>query len=548
MLTITGRICDLQAGRIFFGEVLVQGRQIVKIDELDGTGEGFPLIMPGLVDAHIHIESSLLTPREFWRMAIRHGTLATVSDPHEIANVLGIEGVRYMIDSLAGSPFITCWGAPSCVPATNASIETAGAKITIREIEALLQMHQIGYLSEVMNYPAVLSRNPEIMAFIAAAQRHNKPIDGHAPGLRGEEARQYAIAGISTDHECFTLEEALDKINAGMKIIIREGSAAKNYGALHTLLQTHPDSVMFCSDDKHPHELREGHINFLVAGAINDGYDPISVLRAASLNPIRHYNLPLGLLEEGGSADFVVVDALSTMRTLQCYLRGEKVFDIGDDSCSLPYQRSEIVNNFSASPIISSKALAQPVQSSSRIRVISVTDGALITGRIVRNGIISNGYAVSSPENNLLKIVVVNRYHYAKPAIGFCENFGLLKGAIASSVSHDSHNIVAVGANDEDIAAAINLIIASQGGLSVVNGEEKKILPLPIAGLMSDLPGDKVADLYEDLHKTVRELGSTLHDPLMMLSFMALPVIGHLKMTDRGLFATSTFSHVPLFV
>lgn len=542
---VSGRIYDVVHCRIFAGEVVFEDGRIIEINELPGAQVEQQLIMPGFVDAHIHIESSLLSPQAFWSMAINHGTLATVSDPHEVANPLGIEGVSYMINALKGTPFITCWGAPSCVPATNSWIESSGTKFTLAEIHQMLDMPEIGYLSEVMNFPAVLEMQPEIMSFIDLAHRRNKPVDGHAPGLRGADAALYASAGISTDHECTELEEALDKIKAGMKIIIREGSAAKNYEALHYLLRTHPDRTMFGSDDKHAHELRRGHINDMVRRAINEDNHPVfSVLRAASLNPIQHYSLALGLLQVGDKADFIVVNNLSEMKVMESYIAGKKVSEVG--ICLVPYTRPQTINNFSAHPI--SVDQLKLAASGKRMRVIQVIDGQLLTRETIRETYIVNGLAQSDPSNNLLKIAVVNRYANSKVAIGFCENFGLMSGAIASSVAHDSHNIVAVGASDKEIAVAINLVIESKGGLAVVSEKENLLLPLPIAGLMSDLPADEVADRYEELHHAVKELGSNLHDALMMLSFMALPVIGELKMTDKGLFSTTQFSHVELFL
>lgn len=542
---VSGRIYDVVHYRIFAGEVIFKDGRIVQINELPGSQVEQQLIMPGFVDAHIHIESSLLSPQAFWSLAINHGTLATVSDPHEIANVLGLEGVSYMINALKGTPFITCWGAPSCVPATNTSIETSGAKFTLAEMHQMLDMPEVGYLSEVMNFPAVLEMQPEIMSFIDLAHRRNKPVDGHAPGLRGKDAALYASAGISTDHECTGLEEALDKIIAGMKIIIREGSAAKNYEALHSLLKTHPDKVMFGSDDKHPHELGRGHINEIVRRAINKDNHPVfSVLRAASLNPIRHYNLNMGLLQVGDNADFIVVKNLDEMTVNQSYINGHMVSK--DGHCLVSYTRPQIINNFSADPIKVDQLRLNA--SGEQIRVIQVIDGQLLTRESIRAACIVDGLAQSDPSNNLLKIAVVNRYANSEVAMGFCENFGLQNGAIASSVAHDSHNIVAVGTSDEEIARAINLIIESKGGLAVVSNGGDLFLPLPIAGLMSDLPAEEVADLYEKLHHAVKDLGSSLHDALMMLSFMALPVIGELKMTDKGLFSTTQFSHLELFV
>jgi adenine deaminase len=490
------------------------------------------------VDAHVHIESSLLTPGQFARLAVVHGTVATVSDPHEIGNVLGVAGVRYMLENGRGVPFKFYFGAPSCVPAT--PFETAGAEIDARDVESLLQMPEIRYLAEMMNWPGVLNGDAGVLEKIALAKRYNKPVDGHAPGLRGEQARQYAAAGITTDHECFTAEEALDKLRLGMHVLIREGSAAKNFEALVPLLSDYPDQIMFCSDDKHPDSLVLGHIDQLVRRAVGKGIDVFKVLRAACVNPVRHYGLAVGLLQPGDPADLVVVQDLKVFKVLQTYINGQLVAETGR-SLITP-AAPETPNRFNASPQTPA-AFAVPA-GRAEIPVIEAIDGQLVTHKLMVPAKVAGGQIVADPANDILKITVVNRYREAPPAVAFVKNFGLKEGAIASSVAHDSHNLIAVGTDDESICRAVNRLIEAKGGLAAVTGAEEKILPLPIAGLMSGEDGYEVARRYEALDKMAKRMGSRLKSPFMTLSFMALLVIPSLKLSDKGLFDGDAFAFV----
>lgn len=533
---VSGQVVDLFARRIFPAIIRVSNGRIAAIEPVAHAPKNF--ILPGFVDAHVHIESSMLTPVQFARLAVTHGTVATVSDPHEIGNVLGVAGVRYMLENAAKVPFRFYFGAPSCVPATD--FETAGAEISVADVEELLQMQEIKYLAEVMNYPGVLSHDPGLMAKIAAAHRLGKPVDGHAPGLRGALATQYAQAGISTDHECFTAEEALDKLAAGMKILIREGSAAKNFEALIGLLPDYPDKIMFCSDDKHPDSLAAGHINQLVCRAVAKGYGVFDVLRAACVNPVLHYGLETGLLRTGDAADFVVVDDLSDFRVLQTYIGGQLVAENGKSLINSV--ESETVNRFDTS--LKSPGQFAVQDNGQDLQVIEALDGQLVTNRIVCAPKAKAGLVVADLERDLLKITVVNRYADAPPAVAFIRNFGFQHGAIASSVAHDSHNIIAVGTDDESICRAINLVISVKGGLSAVAGSEQMLLPLPIAGLMTGADGYQVAAQYEQLDRMAKRMGSRLQSPFMTLSFMALLVIPSLKLSDKGLFDGDAFRFV----
>lgn len=546
--SISGNLVDVHQQKIYPATVTVENGKIVSVKpdtQLADQPTGY--ILPGFIDSHVHIESSMLVPSEFARLAVVHGTVATVSDPHEIANVCGMEGVEFMIENGRTVPFKFNFGAPSCVPAT--LFETAGAALDSADVEKLLQRDEIKYLSEMMNFPGVLFKDEEVMKKIAAAQRLNKPVDGHAPGLRGEQARQYIDTGIYTDHECFTKEEALDKLQYGMKIIIREGSAAKNFEALIDLLNDYPDMMMFCSDDKHPDNLVLGHINQLCARAVAKGIDIFKILKAACVNPVLHYKLDVGLLKEGDPADFVVVKDLENFEVLKTFIDGELVAEVGKSL--VRSQESGVINNFSCrkKEIADFEVSLMPDQS--QLQVIEALDGQLITNRLSFEPKLVGDKIVSDIERDLLKMVVVNRYNDAPVAAAFIKNFGLKKGAIASSVAHDSHNIVAVGVDDESICNAVNLVIQNKGGISCVSPAEPEgswtemALPLPVAGLMSNEDGYMIAAQYEQLDRMAKEeLGSTLASPFMTLSFMALLVIPHLKLSDLGLFDGDKFEFV----
>ncbi|AUC16158.1 adenine deaminase [Tenacibaculum sp. SZ-18] len=532
-MTIQGKIVDIINRKIFKGEVEVENGKIKSIRESNHTNETY--ILPGFVDAHIHIESSMLVPSEFAKIAVTHGTIATVSDPHEIANVLGVEGVNFMITNGKKVPLKFNFGAPSCVPATY--FESAGAIINSDDIKKLLENPDIKYLAEMMNYPGVIYQDEEVLKKIAWAKHYNKPVDGHAPGLRGEDLDKYISAGIYTDHECFTYEEALEKLQKGMKVIIREGSAAKNFDSLIDLLPEYFDNIMFCSDDKHPDDLLEGHLNQLCERAVAKGIDTFKVLKAACINPVRHYNLDVGLLNEGSDADFIVVEDLKKFKVLQTYINGELVADNGETF--VKSVEFEVVNNFNTD--VKKNADFEFHSASEKIRVIEALDGELVTNEVETNSLIKDGNLVSDVDNDVLKMTVVNRYKNAEPAIAFIKNFGLKEGAIASSVGHDSHNIIAVGVSDEAICKAVNLLIENKGGICAVNDLEEKVVALPVAGIMSDQPAEIIGKAYAELDEMAKGMGSKLRAPYMTLSFMALLVIPALKLSDKGLFDGNSF-------
>ncbi|MFZ9942110.1 MAG: adenine deaminase [Bacteroidia bacterium] len=535
---VQGNLVDIYQREIYFAEIQFREGAIHAIERLGPFRQEQPFLLPGFVDAHIHIESSMLTPYEFAKKALVHGTIATISDPHEIANVCGMEGIMYMIENAKEAGLKCCFGAPSCVPAT--AFETAGDIITANDIEQLLKRPDILYLSEMMNYPGVLYKDPEVMEKIAIAHRLEKPIDGHAPGLIGEQAIQYIQAGISTDHECFTLEEALHKVENGMKILIREGSAARNFDALHPLIKSHPDRVMFCSDDKHPDELMHGHINMVVKRAIALGYDLFDVLRCASLNPIQHYKMPAGCLRIGDAADFIYVKDLETFEVMATYINGACLAK--DGLCALPEKQHSVINQFESNEVSIEELAIDTVPG--KIKVIEAIEGQLVTKchQILTPG----GPFHSNTEEDILKLVVVNRYRKSKPAVAMIRNMGIKRGAFASTVAHDSHNIIAVGADDQSLISSINALMQSQGGLCVIDGEETLVLPLPVAGLMSTNSCEVVARSYEALDQKVKAMGCELRAPFMTLSFMALLVIPELKLSDQGLFDGNSFQLVSL--
>lgn len=536
---IAGNVVDVLGRRIFPGVVEVAGGKIVAVKEDCHATGGY--LLPGFVDAHVHIESSMLVPSQFARAAVVHGTVATVSDPHEIANVLGVAGVQYMLDNAAQVPFKFFFGAPSCVPAT--TFETSGGTVTAAGVARLLENDRIGYLGEMMNFPGVLNRDNQVMAKLQAAQRLGKPVDGHAPGLRGAQAKAYIGAGITTDHECFTKEEAAEKLSYGARIAIREGSAARNFDALYTLLREHPQHCFLCSDDKHPDELIEGHIDVLVRRATARGIPLFDVLLAACVNPVYHYELNVGLMCPGDPADFIEVDSLDQWRVLRTYIEGTLVAVEGRST--IESREPMVVNKFCAKP--HQVAEFQVLARSSKLNVIEAIDGQIITKRVVLEPKVVDGLAVSDSQRDILKIAVVNRYQEAAPEIAFIRNFGLQRGAIASSVAHDSHNVIGVGVDDNDLCHAVNLVINTGGGLAVVNAEEQHVLPLPIAGLMSTGSCEEVAQAYVRLNRCVEELGCRLRAPFMTLSFMTLLVIPEIKLSDRGLFDVQSFDFLPLF-
>ena len=538
--SISGQVVDVVSGNIFAGTISIKDGKIESVTPCDTADDQF--IIPGLIDAHVHIESSMLVPAEFARLAVVHGTTATVSDPHEIANVLGTQGVDFMIRNGNLSPFKFHFGAPSCVPATG--FESSGAVIDASQVGELMKRDDILYLSEMMNFPGVIYGDQEVHQKLAWARQYNKPVDGHAPGLDPENIKKYATAGITTDHECTTLDEAKEKINAGMHILIREGSAARNFDALVDLLGTHPEKVMFCSDDKHPDDLVAGHINLLVKRAMAAGFSPMDAIRACTLNPVKHYKLNCGLLQPGDAADMVVIDSLSAFNPISTYIDGELLAShgkthIGTGTYDAP--NCFLTNHIAAGDL---EVAALP----GKLKVIKAFDGDLVTGKILETPALQNGKVVSNTETDILKITVINRYKPSKPAIGFIKGFGFKQGAMASTVAHDSHNIICVGTNDADMMKVINSLIDCKGGIAVTDGHTAEVLPLPVAGLMGNTDGYEVARQYEAINHKARNLGGTLQAPFMTMSFMALLVIPELKLSDQGLFDGTKFEFTSLFV
>ena len=536
-MEIHGKLVDIHNKTIFPATITVEKGIIVKIERNSHRGKGF--ILPGFVDAHIHIESSLLPPSEFARLAVRHGTVATVSDPHGIANVLGISGVEFMLDNASKVPLKFFFGAPSCVPPTK--METAGAHLGPKEVRELLEKPEIKYLSELMNFPGVIQGDPEMLAKLKSAKELKKHIDGHAPGVFGDDLKKYIAAGPETDHECETLSEAREKMKLGMKILIREGSAAKDFNILFPLLREAPGNCMLCCDDLHPQNLILGHINLLVKRAVQKGMDPMEAICCATKNPVEHYGLEVGLLRVGDAADFIIVDDLTSFRVHETYIDGECVFK---NVTLFPHIEVRPINRFNAAKK-THLDFAVPARQGD-IHVIEALDGLLTTGHLLLPPTIKSEKIVSDTSRDILKIAVVNRYQDAKPSVGFIKGFGLKKGALASSVAHDSHNIIAVGVTDEDLCHAINTVIEHKGGLALSCNSMADILPLPIAGLMSILPGEEVARRYSDLDAAAKNLGTTFHDPFMTLSFMSLLVIPELKISDKGLFDCKSFSLIEL--
>jgi adenine deaminase len=537
--TVSGQYVDILGKKIYPATLNINNGVIENLTPCENAPNHF--ILPGFIDSHVHIESSMLIPSSFARLAVVHGTIGTISDPHEIANVCGVEGVHYMINNGKKVPFHFFFGAPSCVPAT--IFETAGAAINSDQVAALLANKDIYYLSEMMNFPGVLFKDEEVMKKITAAHKAGKPVDGHAPGLMGEQAKQYIQAGISTDHECFTIEEAVDKLGFGMKILIREGSAAKNFEALYELLDDHPTMMMLCSDDKHPDSLLEGHINALCARAVAKGIDVFNVLRAACINPVLHYKLPTGLAKQSDPANFIVVEDLTNFKVKQTYINGVLVAAAGESY--IPFVKEETINQFNAKHITETAIQVTPHEYPSNeaghIPVIEAIDGQLITNCLWMQAKIQDHKIVSDTTTDVLKMVVYNRYFDAPPKIAFIKNFGFQHGAIASTVAHDSHNIISIGVDDARIKEAINLVIEQKGGISCVNNQQQKVLGLPVAGLMSAEEPYMVAQAYTEIDQMAKGLGSTLGSPFMTLSFMALLVIPHLKLSDKGLFDGDEF-------
>jgi adenine deaminase len=547
-----GIIVDSFTRRQFKGEVTVENGKIIRVIEKEHDNEQY--ILPGLVDAHVHIESSMTVPSVFARMAVAKGTVAVISDPHEIANVMGEEGIDYMLEDSRKAPLKVFFGVPSCVPAT--PFESAGAVLDAEAVDRLLAREDLYYLSEMMNFPGVILGFPDVMAKLESAKKYGKVIDGHAPGLKGADLQKYIAAGISTDHESFTYEEAVEKIKSGMKILIREGSSARNFETLYSLIDEYPESVMLCTDDSHPDTLiHEGHIDKLIRRGQEKGLDIYDLIRAAVINPVKHYGLNVGLLREGDPADFIIVDDLKSFSVLSTFIEGNCVYDNGNVlfpaeniSAKNVFNRSKIsIDDVKLTVLPDGENKGKIRQETKKVRVIVAQDGELVTGQELAFPKVENGNIVSDPERDILKIVVLSRYADDPVRVGLIKNIGLKKGAIASSIAHDSHNIIAVGATDKDIVAAVNRLVENKGGIVVGTAEILLDLPLEVAGLMSTLGGKEVASRHQLLNAEARKLGTSLESPFMTLAFMSLLVIPELKLGDKGLFDVTKFEFVGLF-
>ena len=553
MNQIKGHIVDVVRREIFDGELVIENGLIadVKRCDLPAGEKRWPYIMPGFIDGHVHIESSMMVPHKFAHIAVSHGTIGVIADPHEIGNVLGVEGVDYMIRSGRKARFNFCFGAPSCVPAVGGDVETCGKVIDVKDTQALMAREDIGFLAEMMNYVGVLAGNKEVMAKIKAAQRNGKPVDGHAPGLTGQERYKYAAAGITTDHECSTMEEGRSCINAGMKVIIREGSAAKDYQLLSPLIAESPNMVMFCTDDCHSDDFVRGHINLIVKRALADGYDLWDVLQAACVNAQKHYNRNWGLLQAGDPATFITVDGITPhFRVESTVIRGEEVFNYNallpphDSDNNDEPEDNHFPNFFVASPITKDD-IVMDIKSGDTVHVIHASDGSLVTEHEVVNLTGNPLFDSQYPWPEVQKIVVYNRYDAsAKPIVGLVRGFNIREGAIAGSVAHDCHNIVAIGSNDDYLVKAINRIVEMHGGQVVVTPKEVQDIPLPIAGLMAPMDGHEIAFRTLCIQEKVKEIGCQMKSPFITMAFMCLPVIPHIKITDRHLMDSSTFTAI----
>jgi len=538
---ISGNIVDVVRRKTYYGNIFIEDGRITGIQKI-GPPKMVRYILPGLIDSHIHIESSMLSPGSFSKLAVRHGTVACVSDPHEIGNVLGKKGIEYMIEDGKRVPLKFYFGVPSCVPAT--SFETSGATIGPEEVKELLENEDLKYLSEMMNYPGVILSDKDVVKKIKYAKELNKPIDGHAPGILGEDLIKYVSAGISTDHECSTIEEAEEKIKAGMIIQIRDGSAARNFENLYSLIDKYPDKVMLCSDDLHPDDLYAGHINRLIKDGLSMGLNLYNLIRAATMNPIRHYKLNGCLFREGDPADMIIIDEPANFNVLETWIDGSPVYRGGD--ILFEYSSPMAINRFKAKTI-KPKDLRIKARSE-KVRVIEAADGELITRQQIRTIKIIEGEALALPDEDIVKIVVLNRYSLQPPVVGFITGFGINNGAIASSIAHDSHNIIALGTNDKKIVDAINCVVKSAGGIAVHDGQKLDILKLELAGLMSIADPEYVAKAYRDLNDKASRICTKMKAPFMTLAFMALLVIPELKIGDKGLFDVQQFKPVSLFV
>jgi adenine deaminase len=533
-----GNIVDIVSKKIRKGRVFYDDK-IISI-EYDSSIDDDRYILPGLVDAHVHIESSMLTPLEYAKVAVSHGVVAAVTDPHEIANVCGVEGIYYMVDSARKTPMKIWFGVPSCVPAT--PFETSGYAISSDQIEVLFQAGVCSHLSEMMNFPGVIFDNEEVWKKINVAKKCNKCIDGHAPMLMGEDLKKYITAGITTDHECTTLSEARAKIDLGMKIMLRQSSASRDFQHLISLISEFPDRIMFCTDDCHPDDLEKGYINLLVNSALSQKYDLFDVMQGAVKTASDHYNLGLGMLQVSDCADFIVVDNLNNFNVLSTVIDGVEVYD--GVQVNIVGSNEKVINNFYSNSITVHNLLVKKVASS--MNVIQVVEDSLITNKIVYPLKDDEDVVESNIHDDVLKMVVLNRYIKAEVSVGFVKGFNLKKGAIAGTIAHDSHNIIAVGVDDVSIIKAISRVQFEKGALVVVDGDEEKVLSLPVAGLMSNLSCSEVVLKYNLLSKAATGLGCRLKAPFMTLAFMSLLVIPQLKLGDRGLFDVNKFEFIDL--
>ena len=536
MKTIEGNLVDVVNREIYPSTIKISERKIVSIERNSNSYDRY--IMPGFVDAHVHVESSMLLPVEFSNIVTRLGTVAIVNDPHEIANVLGMEGVKKMMENSEKAALKFYYGIPSCVPAT--PFDRTAGKIDAEDAEEMAATGKFVALSEMMNIPGVLNNEPEVMAKLAVAKKYNLRIDGHAPALRGDKLSLYIGHGIETDHECVTLDEAEEKIMKGMKVIIREGSAAKNYEALKSLIGTRTDDVMFCTDDAHPDDLLQfGHINYMVKKALSDGFGIFDVLQVACLNPVRFYRLDVGTLNVGDKADFIITDDIERMNIISTFIDGENVFEKRSfyglkeewNSCNLFHHDRLTIADIETTL-------------SNQVECIKVMPDELVTGKMIFSLDNMNDKFESDLSADVLKIVYLNRYLNGKPQVGFVSGFGIKRGAFASCISHDSHNIIAIGCTDEDLVASINAVIEQKGGLSIKNGDKLLLLPLPIGGIISNLSCEEVAGQYLKLNDEIKTMGSVLKSPFMTLSFMSLIVIPYFKIGEKGMFDYNKFDFV----
>jgi adenine deaminase len=545
------RIINVFSGDIHPGNVAVAYGTVVGIGDYEGRQTidlGGAYLAPGFVEGHIHIESSMLTPREFARAVIPHGTTTVVADPHELANVLGLEGINFMIGQSQGLPMTMYFMIPSCVPSS--PLETSGAALSAREIHYFVNEENVLGLGEVMNSPAVLAGEQEALDKLIAAE--NKRIDGHCPGLTGKDLNAYVLAGIKSDHESVTIEEAREKLRLGMHLMVREGSTARNLAALAPLVRELSHVRMsLVTDDKHPVELwEEGHIDVLLRRAVEHGIDPVSAVQMVTINPAKYFQTShIGGIAPRYRADFVVLEDLREFRVRQVYYRGTLVAE--DGRLLVPVEHTASAGMRASMNInwAAWRGLSIPAQGT-KVRAIVYQPGQITTGKEILTIDVRDGCAVANPERDIAKIAVVERHKATgNVGLGFLRGFGLRRGAIATSVAHDSHNIICLGVDDTDMEKAVRTVCDLEGGVVIVIGNEVRAqLPLPVGGLMSDRPLEEVAEGMKRLLAAARETGCSVADPVTALSFLALPVIPSLKLTDRGLVDVEEFRHVPLFL